>query len=62
LLPALHCYKTEVEIPVPTPGDAVHNGPLRENICRMRAGQIPAMLRRILTLPEFSRDILHEKN
>jgi hypothetical protein len=42
---AVHYYKTEVEIPVLTPGDAVHNGPLRENICRMRAGKIHAMFR-----------------
>jgi hypothetical protein len=42
-----------------TPDD---NGPRRENISRMRAGKIPALLRRFLTLPEFSRDMLHEKS
>jgi hypothetical protein len=38
-----------------------HNGPRRENISRMRAGKIYALLRQFLTLPEFSSDILHEK-
>jgi hypothetical protein len=41
-----------------TPDD---NGPRRENISRMRAGLLHALLRRFLTVPEFSRDILHEK-
>jgi hypothetical protein len=48
-----HCYKAEVEISVPTPGDAVHNGPLRENICRISGGKIHWMLGSFLTPPEF---------
>ncbi len=60
---SIHCYKTEGEIPVHTHDDAGRQRSTTGKYFPYKSGvnTVHALLRRFLTLPEFSRDILHGK-